>query len=232
MELNEPATKRLKLDRKCKAVRSDDLPRKPSRNTVKRKNAAANKTANQSMSTESDVSSEIKPKMLTDLNVSCLLDIIGQLDLTDLCTMAEVCVDLKKVAVKAFSIKYRKLLRLQSLVIPNAQTGTYQTCTLVKILRFFYHFGHFVRYLTIQFNQLGSMRYDKLLLLIRKYCSPTIRAVEIVGEPNEDGDYLNCIGDIFLDGHFAAISDGRSNTIYRNQRRQKHNKSAGLSTTP
>lgn len=215
MDRNEPAAKRVKLDRTCKTKRSDDLLTKPSPsskavNDVKRK--CPKVTSNAAGIEPKSTSSHTKtgPLQLTELNVYCLIEIMGYLNLGDICAVAEVCVVLKEVALKTFISKYGEQIRLGSLTIPSVHT-----CTLVKIRRLLYNFGHLIRSLAIQFDLLGPISYKKLLVLIRKYCFDTIKNVVVWNEPISE-EYLNFTGRIFLNGNFS-VEIFNSKVIYRNK---------------
>lgn len=229
MDLNEPATKRVKLHRTCKAMRPVDSPPESSSSNavsqtdVKRKNAKANQTAQQMKSESSPIetheiavkqsTTKAEPLKLTDLNSHCLLKVMQHLALSDLCAMAEVCVILKEVALKAFPVMFSKELRLGSLAIPSIHTRT-----LVMVRRLLYNFGHLVRSLSVRFSLLNQICYGKLFALIFKYCSKTIQNVVIWDEPICE-KYLHFVGVMFLKGNFAAeVFD--SKTIYRNQRQK------------
>lgn len=206
MEHNEPAAKRVKLERKCKSKRSDDLLTKSSSSSPSSKKGIKRKSTSPH--------TEINPLKLTDLNANCLIKILDYLELNDICAVAEVCVILKEIALKTFTVKFVEAFRFGSMAIPSIYIDT-----LVMVRRLLYNFGYLIRLLSIQSSLLGPICYKKLFLLIRKYCFETIENVVIRNEPISE-EYLNFTGRIFLNGNFAVkIFDEKS--IYKNQRRKR-----------
>lgn len=110
-----------------------------------------------------------------DMNDHCLLEIMERLELRDLCTMAEVCVRLKKLAQKFFASKYRQMSLTQLADPINGK------CTMSKIRQLLYNFGYLIKSLTFDYKILHRMNADKtsqeeilVFAFVRKYCFDTI----------------------------------------------------------
>lgn len=225
MDRNEPAAKRIKIERNSEdspsssAVNIADVKQEEERTNkaVVKSNAETTTIKTEGAAAEPSTSKDepdepAKPLKLTDLNESCLLDVMSYLDMDDLGAMAEVCVRLKAVAQTAFPIMFGVKIRAESLTIPNDCIST-----LVKARRLLYNFGHLIPSLTTHV----TLWYKKLFKLIRKYCAETIEYVVVEDEPievEEFDDYLKDVSKIFLKtGIFSAEIRNRR-TIYRNQR--------------
>lgn len=184
-------TKRFKFNSKSESGGSDDSFEKPSeevkRKVAKRNNSQESKVEPSSSSSPSspvpkeandadktDVTQKNpeveKPQTnILDMNTQCLLEMLRRMGLSELCTMAEVNVQLKRLAVDVFAVNHRNV-SLTSLADPT--TGKY---TLTKVRQLLYNFGHLIHTLTIDETSLDDReQYAKLLQLVHKYCVETV----------------------------------------------------------
>lgn len=104
-----------------------------------------------------------QPEEQIYMNDDCVREVMDFLNLFDLCTMAEVCVQFKRVAMQTFAAKFRDV-SLMSLIEPN---GFYK---LAKVRQLLYNYGHLIRNLIVDVNGLANRNdnYPKMLNLIRK----------------------------------------------------------------
>lgn len=118
-------------------------------------------------------------KML-DMNAHCVLEIMRCMSLRELCSMAEVNVQLKEVAQQVFAVNHRNVA-LTSLADPI--NGKY---TLPKVRQLLYNFGNMIKSLTINESGLDDReQYGKLLTLVRKYCYETVDEVVFLDQPSD-----------------------------------------------
>lgn len=182
MDVNAPPSKRSKLHRLCKAKTSDvlsSIKSSPSQNAIN-KNDGKRKIRT--------VSSASSLKLM-DLNDHCLLEMMERMNLCDLCTCAELCVRLKKLAQRFFITKYRKMSLTQ---LADSTTGK---CTMSKIRQLLYNFGHLIKSLTIDYKVLNRRKADKtsqeevlVFAFVRKYCFATIDEVVIFYDHFNEND--------------------------------------------
>lgn len=120
---------------------------------------------------------------ITDLVDDCLFEVMDQLDLHDLCSIAEVCTQFRNIAQEVFVQNHRNVSFTQ-LAQPN---GQYK---LTKVRQLLSNFGRFIANLTFDVDRLegGRRGYTKVLKLVRKYTFQTIDQVEILNEPSDDLD--------------------------------------------
>lgn len=180
MSDNGPAAKRARLHRTCKS--------KTSKKDAKRKTRKTKTVALKMM----------------DMNNDCLFEMMERMELRDLCTMAEVCVRLKKLAQQFFVIKYRQLSLTQ---LADTSTGH---CTLQKICRLFYHFGHLIKSLTIDYKIFlndddGSCNVIWVFSCVRKYCFDTINEVTICYDRTNNNYGINDCVNTFIAHTFGAM---------------------------
>lgn len=108
---------------------------------------------------------------LLALNDNCILYVLENLSLANLCTMAEVSVRLKQLAQYQFRLKYNDL-NMESLADGDNKVSMKQARSL------FYNFGHLIKSLHVSrkdfvFDQPQNNPFrgqKRLLWLIRKYC--------------------------------------------------------------
>lgn len=165
-----PASKRPRLHRKCKSPeKSSQLTGKAAKRKTRKINAASLK--------------------MMDMNDHCLLEIMERMELRDLCTMAEVCVRLKKLAQKFFATKYRQMSLTQLADPINGK------CTMSKIRQLLYNFGPLIKSLTFDYKILHRMNKDKtsqeeilVFAFVRKYCFDTIDEMIIYNDYFNESD--------------------------------------------
>lgn len=165
-----PVAKRPRLHRKCKSpIEASQLTGK----AVQRKPRKINATSLKMM----------------DMNDHCLLEIMERMELRDLCTMAETCVRLKKLAQKFFATKYRQMSLTQLADPINGK------CTMSKIRQLLYNFGPLIKCLTFDYKILHRMNTDKtsqeeilVFAFVRKYCFDTIDEMIIYNDYFNESD--------------------------------------------
>lgn len=175
MDDNAPPAKRTRLHRTCKAKTSHVLsPSKP----INRKHAK--------QQTHKINSASLK---MMDINDHCLLEMMERMNLESLCTVAEVCVRLKKLAQRFFATEYRKMSLTQ---LADPSNGK---CKMSKIRQLLYNFGHLIKSLTIDYKVLNRRKADKtsqeevlVFAFVRKYCFATIDEVVIFYDHFNESD--------------------------------------------
>lgn len=200
METDAPATKRPKRNITSESSSGDEtVPAPPPKNIIVPKKIVKRKIAkpNKSMKTVSGPSSSVPkqsdqmdvlpvnatPMNVMDMNDHCLLEMMKRMELRDLCAMAECCVHLKELAQMFFATNYRNV-SLTSMTDPR--TGKYP---INKVRQLLYNFGHLIKSLTIDFNDIiDHDQCVKLLHLIRKYSFETIDEVVFLNQPKRDID--------------------------------------------
>lgn len=101
---------------------------------------------------------------ILNLNVYVLRDIFDHLNLSDLCSIAEVCVDFRELARDIFAVKHQNV-SLTSLA--DVLGGSY---TLLKVRQLLYNFGDLIKTLSIDYTRLNNLAdYEKVMQLVGKY---------------------------------------------------------------
>lgn len=107
------------------------------------------------------------------MNDNCILYVLENLSLADLCSVAEVSVRLKRLAQYTFRVKYKHELNL------NLLADGSNKITMKQARSLFYNFGQYIKSLHVsrkQFEfdsplQRPFLGQQKLFHLISKYCS-------------------------------------------------------------
>lgn len=107
------------------------------------------------------------------MNDNCILYVLENLSLADLCSVAEVSVRLKQLAQYTFRLKYNTELNLSLLADGRSKI------TMKQVRSLLYNFGHFITSLHVSRKQFEFdsplhrpfLGQQKLFHLIGKYCS-------------------------------------------------------------
>lgn len=165
---NTPIVKRPRLHRDCKSKTNSNI-------LSSIKSSTSSKVISKTGAKRKTRKINTGPLKLMDMNDHCLLEIMERMELRDLCTMAECCVRLKRLAQQFFTSKYRQMSLTQLADPINGK------CTMSKIRQLLYNFGHLIKSLTFDYKILHRMNADKtgqeeilVFAFVRKYCFDTI----------------------------------------------------------
>lgn len=123
---------------------------------------------------------------ITHLNDDCLREVFRVLDLSDLCTVADVCNRFRRIAQETFKASNNRHLKLHA-VCRNDEDQEMRLQRITNLLR---HFGAFVESMDAN----GSHRYglhqindNRIVEEISRYCSSSLTKLKLdnfVTEPN------------------------------------------------
>lgn len=130
---------------------------------------------------------------ILNLNDDCLREVFGALELSDLCSVADVCHRFRRIAVEAFKVSNYKKLELHALCCIEEEPIK-RLQRIEKVLR---HFGGFVESMdangTHQYG-LHQINDNRIVELISSYCSASLTKLKLdnfVTEPNgSHGRYI------------------------------------------
>lgn len=130
---------------------------------------------------------------ILDLNDDCLREVFGELELSDLCTTADVCTRFRLIAQESFKASDHRKLKLNAL----CRNDDNQQNRLHQIAKFLRHFGAFVESMDANGSHnygLHQINDNRIVELISRYCSASLTKLKLdnfVTEPNgSHGRYI------------------------------------------
>lgn len=130
---------------------------------------------------------------ILDLNDDCLREVFGALELSDLCSVADVSLRFRRIALDAFKVSNYKKLDLHALCCVEEEPAK----RLQRIERVVCHFGAFVESMDANGTHQGGLHQindNRIVELISRYCSTSLTKLKLdnfVTEPNgSHGRYI------------------------------------------